>query len=56
VLGCLFVWLGCVVGLFEVKLRWVALCRFKVRCVGLCWVMLDWVGFVDVRLCSVVFG
>ena len=48
--------LGCVV-FGSLKLGYVGLrCCFKVRCVGLCWVMLGSVGFVDVALCWVVLG
>ena len=37
--------------MFEVGFGWVASRCFKVCCVDLCYVMLGWVGFVDVVLC-----
>ena len=42
--------------LFEVRIGWVASGCFKVCCVDLCYVMLGWVGFVDVVLCWVILG
>ena len=42
--------------MFEVRFGWVASGCFKVCCVDLCYVMLGWVGFVDVVLCWVILG
>ena len=49
--------LGCVVlGCLKLGFCWVASGCFKVYCVDLCYVMLGWVGFVDVGLCWGILG